>query len=46
VMSERPGKIVKEIHIDLPRPRDPRLTKEQVRFGQYVVQLGQLMGVE
>ena len=46
VMSERPGKIIDEITIDLPRPRDPRLTKEQVRFGQYVVQLGQLMGVE
>lgn len=46
VMSERPGKIVKEINIDLPRPRDPRLTKEQLRFGQYVTQLGQLMGVD
>ncbi|MDR2332392.1 ABC transporter ATP-binding protein [Diaphorobacter ruginosibacter] len=46
VMSERPGKIIQEINIDLPRPRDPRLTKEQVRFGQYVVQLGQIMGVE
>ncbi|MFG5777840.1 ABC transporter ATP-binding protein [Comamonas sp. J-3] len=46
VMSERPGKIIEEISIDLPRPRDPRLTKEQARFGQYVVQLGQLMGVE
>lgn len=46
VMSERPGRIVEDIRIDLPRPRDPRLTKQSEAFGRYVVQLGQLMGVD
>jgi NitT/TauT family transport system ATP-binding protein len=46
VMSERPGRILEDIAIDLPRPRDPRATKESPRFGHYVVQLGRLMGVE
>jgi NitT/TauT family transport system ATP-binding protein len=46
VMSERPGRIVEDIAIDLPRPRDPRATKEAAAFGHYVVQLGRLMGVE
>jgi NitT/TauT family transport system ATP-binding protein len=46
VMSERPGRIVEDIRIDLPRPRDPRSTKEAAAFGHYVVQLGQLMGVD
>lgn len=46
VMSERPGRIVEEFNIDLPRPRDPRSTKELPQFARYVVQLGQLMGVE
>jgi NitT/TauT family transport system ATP-binding protein len=46
VMSERPGRVIDDIRIDLPRPRDPRSTKERVEFGHYVVQLGHLMGVE
>jgi NitT/TauT family transport system ATP-binding protein len=46
VMSERPGRIVEDIAIDLPRPRDPRATKEAAAFGHYVVQLGRLMGVD
>ncbi len=46
VMSERPGRIVEDIRIDLPRPRDPRATKESPAFGRYLVQLGQLMGVD
>ncbi len=46
VMSERPGHIVEDIAIDLPRPRDPRATKEAPEFGHYVVQLGRLMGVD
>ena len=46
VMSERPGRVIDDIRIDLPRPRDPRSTKERVEFGRYVVQLGHLMGVE
>ena len=46
VMSERPGRIIEDIRIDLPRPRDPRKTKEAVEFGLYVAQLGYLMGVD
>ena len=46
VMSERPGRIIEDIRIDLPRPRDPRATKEAAAFGQYVVRLGHLMGVD
>lgn len=45
VMSEGPGRIVEDVRIDLPRPRDPRTTKEQAAFGQYVGHLGRLMGV-
>ena len=46
VMSERPGHILEDIKIDLPRPRDPRAAKLAPEFGRYVVQLGRLMGVE
>lgn len=45
VMSERPGRIVEDIRIDLPRPRDPRTTREDPAFGNYVVQLSEIMGV-
>lgn len=45
VMSERPGKIIEDIAIDLPRPRDPRTTREDPAFGNYVVQLSEIMGV-
>ena len=46
VMSEHPGEIIHDMRIDLPRPRDPRTSKETIEFGRYVTQLGQLMGVE
>ena len=45
VMSERPGRIVEDVRIRLPRPRDPRATREAPEFGNYVVQLSELMGV-
>lgn len=45
VMSERPARIIEDIRIDLPRPRDPRTTREDPAFGNYVVQLSELMGV-
>ena len=45
VMSERPGTIVEDVWIDLPRPRDPSLTREDPAFGDYVVRLSKLMGV-
>jgi NitT/TauT family transport system ATP-binding protein len=46
VMRERPGRILEDISIDMPRPRDPRKTKQAVEFGRYVVRLEQLMGVQ
>ena len=46
VMSGRPGRVLEDILIDMPRPRDPRKTKQDSEFGRYVVRLGQLMGVE
>lgn len=46
VMSEHPGHIIEDIRIDLPRPRDPRASKESVEFGRYVARLGQIMGVD
>lgn len=45
VMSAGPGRILEDIRIDLPRPRDPRTTRQLPEFGRYVVQLGELMGV-
>ena len=45
VMSERPGTIVEDVRIDLPRPRDPSRTREDPAFGDYVVRLSKLMGV-
>ncbi|MFO1303062.1 MAG: ABC transporter ATP-binding protein [Burkholderiales bacterium] len=46
VMSEGPGRVLEDLAIDLPRPRDPRTTKEAPEFGHYVVQLERLMGVD
>jgi NitT/TauT family transport system ATP-binding protein len=45
VMSERPGTIVEDVRVDLPRPRDPSRTREDPAFGDYVVRLSNLMGV-
>lgn len=45
VMSDRPSRIVSDVRIDLPRPRDPKATREDPRFGHYVTQLSALMGV-
>lgn len=46
VMSDRPSRVVSDVSIDLPRPRDPKATREDPRFGQYVTQLSALMGVQ
>jgi NitT/TauT family transport system ATP-binding protein len=45
VMSDRPGRIIEDVAIDLPRPRDPQATKELPEFARYVVRLQKLMGV-
>ena len=46
VMSERPGRLIEDVRIDLPRPRGPKATRASAEFGKYVVRLGELMGVE
>jgi len=46
VLSERPGRLLEEVTIDLPRPRDPSHTREDPKFGDYVVRLSELMGVK
>ncbi len=46
VMSDRPGRIVEDLAIDLPRPRGPEATKAAPEFGAYILHLNQLMGVK
>jgi NitT/TauT family transport system ATP-binding protein len=43
VMSARPGRIVEEIAIALPRREDPMWRREQPRFAEYVPQLMALL---
>jgi NitT/TauT family transport system ATP-binding protein len=45
VMTDRPGKIVDEVIIDLPRPRNAATTRAMPKFGEYVAYLGKVMGV-
>jgi len=45
VMSDRPGKIIDDVRIELPRPRNSQVTKEDPAFGHYVVYLEKCMGV-
>jgi NitT/TauT family transport system ATP-binding protein len=45
VMSGRPGRLLEDMVINMPRPRDPRRTKQLPAFSAYVVRLEQLMGV-
>jgi NitT/TauT family transport system ATP-binding protein len=44
-MSDRPGRIVEDMPIVLPRPRDPQATKARPEFSQYVLHLNRMMGV-
>ncbi len=46
VMSDRPGRLLEDVRIELPRPRDPKSTRTSADFGKYVVRLGELMGVQ
>ena len=45
VMSPRPGRIIEDVRIDLPRPRSVKETRADPRFSRYVNQLSELMGV-
>ena len=45
VMSDRPGRLVDEVAISLPRPRDPQSTKALPQFARHVLDLSRMMGV-
>lgn len=45
VMSPRPGRIIEDIRIDLPRPRAVRETRANPRFAEYINHLSEVMGV-
>jgi NitT/TauT family transport system ATP-binding protein len=45
VMSDRPGRMMEDLRIELPRPRDPHSTKGHPEFSRYVLHLGALMGI-
>jgi NitT/TauT family transport system ATP-binding protein len=45
VMSDRPGRIIEDLRLDLPRPRHPSSTKSHPRFSQYIVHLESLIGI-
>ena len=45
MFSKRPGRIVEDIPINLPRPRDPRETRLLPDYASSVNQLGELMGI-
>jgi NitT/TauT family transport system ATP-binding protein len=42
VMSARPGRIVEEIAVDLPRPRTPEMMREQ-RFFDTLTSVGKVL---
>jgi NitT/TauT family transport system ATP-binding protein len=46
VMSDRPGHIVEDLSILLPRPREPQATKAKAEFSRYVLRLNRLLGVD
>jgi NitT/TauT family transport system ATP-binding protein len=45
VMSDRPGRIVADIRIDFPHPRDPQVTRAMPEFTEHVLDLNRMMGV-
>jgi NitT/TauT family transport system ATP-binding protein len=45
VLSPRPSRVVAEIEIDLPRPRDQLKTKELPRFGELREEIWSLVGL-
>jgi NitT/TauT family transport system ATP-binding protein len=45
VMSERPGRVLHDVKIDLPRPRRPDTTRSDPRYSEYVAGLSKTMGV-
>ena len=46
VLSERPGRMIADIRIDLPRPRLPSTTRALPAFADHVAALGRIMGAD
>lgn len=45
VMSDRPGRLIEDVRIEIPHPRNPQETKVRPEFGEYVLHFSKLMGV-
>ena len=45
VMSDRPGRIIADISIEFPHPRDPQATRALPGFTEHVLELNRMMGV-
>jgi len=45
VMSDRPGRVVADLPIDCPRPRDPQATRALPEFSRCEIELSKMMGV-
>jgi NitT/TauT family transport system ATP-binding protein len=45
VLSDRPGRLIAEVQVDLPRPRDPAHTRDLPAFRDHVAELSRIMGV-
>ncbi len=45
VLSDRPGRLIEDVRIEIPHPRDPQSTKALPDFNNHVLHLSRLMGV-
>ncbi|MEV0583457.1 ABC transporter ATP-binding protein [Nonomuraea sp. NPDC050310] len=45
VMTGRPGAVAEEMRVEIPRPRDPAVTRGLPEFAEAVLHLSKLMGV-
>jgi hypothetical protein len=45
VLSPRPGRVVEDVRINLPRPRNLREARSSRQFNEYVIRLGEFMGM-
>jgi NitT/TauT family transport system ATP-binding protein len=45
VFSDRPGRLIEDVRIEIPHPRDPQSTKARPDFSNHVLHLSRLMGV-
>lgn len=45
VMSDRPGRVIEDVRVELDRPREPQETRKMPEFGRCVATLSAMMGV-